>query len=175
MRYKVVTVLLVVVGVGLLVSGQTQEAEVPAVNASSGRWLGLGLTGGLEQDFSIDGRYWFDPQYGLEVAAYYENWGNQRSEAIHYLYAMLGGLYRISDRPFADFYVLARISIKGYSRGEPGIALYAMGGVEWSWRNVPAIAFCIEYGFGRSGEGNFVMASGASVHYYFSTAAGSAD
>jgi len=170
-RHAVMAGFLLVLGVGVLVSGQVESLDSSIANASSGRRLGVGLIAITEQGISIGGRYWSNPEYGMELAGQYENWTSRRDgKEIHHVFAMLGGLCRVSDSQLVDFYVVARVLVDSYSSREaPDAGLCVMGGIEWSGRYMPELAFCVEYGISRGYSRYFTTVTFA-VHYYFQTA-----
>jgi len=190
-RYAVTVGFLLIIGLTLLVSGQVDGLDPFTANASSRRWIGVGVLG-LDpmEDNIISGRYWFGPRFGMELAVYYEKWINPgissatgcRTVSTDCA-AILGGMYRLFDYPSVDLYMIARVvvshmtyrvSVDDYSSGEPDVVLCAMGGIEWSGRYTPEAVFCVELGAFIE-DGRFFPMFLIGVHHYFPTARGIGD
>lgn len=76
-------------------------------------------------------------------------------------------LYKLSDRPTVDFYVVGGATFP-FSSYELNTALFSVaGGIEFNLVSAKNLAINIEFGGAMSTEGSFAMEIGSGIHFYF--------
>ncbi len=131
-------------------------------NLSQDRGLGVGMQIGFPWGGLLSARYWFDQSIALEGIVF--AWG----ESLDYSGVITGRmLYKLSDRPTVDFYVVGGATFPFSSYGLD-IAIFSIaGGIEFNLAFAKNLAFNIEFGGAISTEGSFVMEIGSGIHFYF--------
>ncbi|MFC2079569.1 hypothetical protein ACFLSZ_06285 [Candidatus Bipolaricaulota bacterium] len=136
-------------------SGFAQEA----INVSEGRAWGVGMQVGLPYGGLISVRSWLSPGLGLEGILFF-------SGGIYDMEGTLSAraLYRASDATTTDFYIAAGATLP---LEEQTLTVSVVGGIEFGFRLAPVLAWNIEFGASYALDGEFNMAIGTGVHYYF--------
>ena len=150
-RYAFVCLLSLVVAIAV----SAQES----VNVSEGRSWGIGMQVGVPYGGLISVRSWFSPTFGAEGIVFL-------SGSSYFMEGTLTarGLFRASDTDVVDFYIAAGATLPLEART---LTLSVLGGIEFGFRLAPALAWNIEFGASYALDGNFTMAVGTGLHYYF--------
>jgi len=153
-------VILCIVGVLLVLGSGLATAQEP-VNVSDGRLWGIGMQAGFPYGGLVSIRSWLSPKLGVDGILFlsggvYDFGGTLTAR----------GLYRVSDADSTDFYVALGGTLPMENRV---LAVSWMGGIEFGFRRAPVLAWNIEFGVTYSADGQFNMAVGTGLHYYFPT------
>ncbi len=145
----------------VLLLGSAQIVAQESVNVSDGRTWGIGMQVGLPYGGLISVRSWLSPTLGVEGILF-------ASGGVYNLEGTLTAraLYRVSDTDTTDFYVAAGGTLPLESRT---LTVSVIGGIEFGFRLAPLLAWNIEFGASYALDGDFNMAVGTGLHYYFPT------
>ncbi len=153
----IVIALVAVLLLSLGASAQTQDE-----NLSAGRSLGIGMEVGFPWGGLVSGRYWFDSNVGIEGIIF--AWGDRYS----YSGVFTGRvLYKISDTPTVDFYVVGGASFPFSTAGPETTIFSVAGGIEFNFAFARNFAWNLEFGGTISAIGELTMAIGTGIHFYF--------
>ncbi len=137
-------------------------AQDTSENLSEDRGLGLGMQVGFPWGGLLSARYWFDESIAVEGIVF--AWG----ESPDYSGVLTGRmLYKVSDRPTVDFYVVGGATFPFSSHGLNTILFSVAGGIEFNLAFANNLAINVEFGVAASTEGSFVMEIGSGIHFYF--------
>ncbi len=131
-------------------------------NLSEDRGLGIGMEIGFPWGGLLSARYWFNQTVALEGIVF--AWG----EGSDYSGIFTGRmLYKVSDRPTVDFYVVGGATFPFSSYGPETSIFSIAGGIEFNLAFAKNLALNIEFGGAISSRGAFVMEIGSGIHFYF--------
>jgi len=162
MRTKVCSILIAVLVCSLMVAAQEGSTGAGVENLSADRTLGVGIQVDYPFGGLLSGRYWFSSDLAGEAILFLWSDGGDVEGTV-----TARALYRIADRPVADFYGAVGASIPVSSYGGETVYLSAAGGIEFGFRSAPSLAWNIEFGVAYSTDGELSMAFGTGVHFYF--------
>jgi len=162
MRSKGILIVAVVLVCSL--AGLAQEGAAPdeEINLSTDRTLGVGMQLDFPFGGLLSGRYWFSSDLAGEAILFL--WGDAGDVEGT---ITVRALYRIADRPVADFYGVIGASVPVSSYGWEAVCLSAAGGIEFGFRSAESLAWNIEFGLAYSTDGELSMVFGTGVHFYF--------
>jgi len=158
-RALVVILILTTAILALGVGGFSQDV---VDNLSEGRSLGVGIQIGFPWGGLISTRYWFDSSTAVEGIFF--AW-KERSDYTGVITGRV--LYKISDRPTVDFYVVGGATLPFSSYGTQTAIFSAAGGIEFNLAFARNLALNVEFGGAMSSEGSFIMEIGSGIHFYF--------
>ena len=150
-KYAVIFLFALVVVMGV----SAQES----VNVSEERAWGIGMQVGLPYGGLISVRSWFSPTFGVEGILFLSGGAHSMEGTL-----TTRGIFRASDADVVDFYVAAGGTLPFEERT---LTLSILGGIEFGFRLAPALAWNIEFGASYALDGEFNMAVGTGLHYYF--------
>ena len=149
--YAVIFLFALVVGMGV----SAQES----MNVSEERAWGIGMQAGFPYGGLISVRSWLSPTLGAEGIVFLSGGAYSMEGTI-----TARGIFRASDAKLVDFYVAAGGTLPFRQRT---LILSVLGGIEFGFRLASALAWNIEFGASYSLDGEFTMAVGTGLHYYF--------
>jgi len=152
-----ITIVLVIFSVSVVTLAQVQDE-----NLSDNRGLGIGMQIGFPWGGLVSGRYWFNPTVAIEGIVF--AWG----ESSDYFGVFSGRiLYKISDTPTVDFYVAGGATFPFSAYRHDPVLFSAAGGIEFNFAFAKNLAWNVEFGATMSSTGDFTMALGTGIHFYF--------
>jgi len=152
-----ITIVLVIFSVSVVTLAQVQDE-----NLSDNRGLGIGMQIGFPWGGLVSGRYWFNPTVAIEGIIF--AWGKSND----YSGVFTGRvLYKLSDTPTVDFYVAGGATFPFSAYGEEPAIFSVAGGIEFNFAFAKNLAWNVEFGATMSSTGEFTMALGTGIHFYF--------
>jgi len=148
-----------VLGLLTVSRGLGQEAAVQPANLSADRSFGAGMQVGLPYGGLLSGRLWLSDRIGLEAIVFL---GIDAYDVEGTLTGRL--LWRLFDAEIVDFYLAAGA---GVPLEEAELHVSVLGGIEFGFRFARNLSWNIEFGASLSTEGEFTMAVGTGIHFYF--------
>jgi len=159
MRRSVVALAVMLVVFSLASPAFAQEQDE---NLSDGRGFGIGMQVGLPVGGLVSARYWFNPTVAVEGIVF--AWG----ESNDYFGVFSGRvLYKLSDTPTVDFYIASGATFPFSAYGNDPVLFSVAGGIEFNFAFAKNLAWNVEFGASMSSTGDFTMALGTGLHFYF--------